>query len=113
MAKFEKSIYSLGFDELTDIILRAVRKGSATSTMEDRSDFFSGGARCRVMVFERYSMAGKNRVSMTVTLFQGDQGPIHVSAITAGGSTGLFMKWNTIGEQTFLSTLTPLLSNID
>lgn len=33
------------------------------------------------MVFERYSYMGGNRVSLNVTLFQADNGPVHVCAI--------------------------------
>lgn len=55
--------------------------------MEDSSDFQCGDARCSIRVFERYSWSGNNRVSMNVTLFQGNDGRIQLSAITAGTMT--------------------------
>jgi hypothetical protein len=54
-----------------------------------------------VRVYERYSMAGGNRVSMNVTLI-GDDQKLFVSAITSGGSRAVLFKINTMGEHTFL-----------
>ena len=77
--------------------------------MEGWSDFQEQGCRCAVRVFERYSYLGGNRVSMSVTLFQSCGGPIHLSAITAGGSQALFFKVNTFGEDAFLDKFRELL----
>ena len=60
-------------------------------------------------VFERYSYAGGNRVSMNVTVFQNGTGPIHISAITSGGSQAMFFKINTWGEESFLATIEDLI----
>lgn len=83
--------------------------GSVSASLEDASDFRSGEAQCSVRVFERYSYAGGNRVSLSVTLFQNGDGPIHLSAITAGGSQALFFKINTWGEENFLEKLRELI----
>ena len=83
--------------------------GSMSATLEDASDFRSGTARCSVRVFERYSYAGGNRVSLNITLFQNDKDPVQLSAITAGGSQAVFFKINTWGEETFLDKLIELL----
>ena len=69
----------------------------------------SGSTRCSVRVFERYSALGSNRVSLNVTLFQGADGTIHLSAITSGGSQAVFFKINTFGEEAFLNKLEQLL----
>jgi hypothetical protein len=60
-------------------------------------------------VFERYSYAGGNRVSLTVTLFQNGDEPIRLSAITTGGSQAVFFKINTWGEEAFLDKLRELV----
>ncbi len=72
-------------------------------------DIIDGDARCSVRVFERYSYAGGNRVSMNVTLFQNAGGPIYLSAITSGGSQAMLFKMNTLGEEAFLDKLRELL----
>ena len=108
MAKLERTLTG-NFDQILARIHSGVMGGSLSATLEDSSDFTGGGARCSVRVFERYSYAGGNRVSMNVTLFQAGDGPVQLSAITAGGSQALFFKINTWGEESFLDTLRALL----
>ena len=108
MAKLERTLTG-NFDQILARIHSGVMGGSLSATLEDSSDFRDGNARCSVRVFERYSYAGGNRVSMNVTLFQAGDGPVQLSAITAGGSQALFFKINTWGEESFLDTLRALL----
>lgn len=90
-------------------IEHGILQGSVSASLEDSSDFVSGSAKCSVRVFERYSYAGSNRVSLNVTLFQEGDGPIYLSAITAGGSQAVLFKINTWGEEAFLDKLRELL----
>ena len=108
MAKLEQTLQG-DFDSLLSRIETGVLDGSISASMEDSSDFRCGAARCSVRVFERYSSVGGNRVSMNVTLFQGDDGVIYLSAITAGGSQAVFFKINTWGEEAFLNKLREIL----
>lgn len=108
MAKIEQIING-NFEQLLRRIEDGIQAGSASATLEDMSDFRSGDAKCSVRVFERYSYAGGNRVSLSVTLFQNGNGPVHLSAITSGGSQAMFFKINTWGEETFLDKLRELL----
>ena len=110
MAKLE-TILAGSFDEWLNRIESGIINGSVTAELEDSSDFFSedGSSRCSVRVFERYSMIGENRVSLSVTLFQAAGGPIQCSAISSGGSQALFFKINTFGEEAFLEKLEELL----
>ena len=102
MAIWETTIRTGKFDALLPKLEQAVVDGSWSADLEDGSDFKDGEARCSVRVFERYSMMGGNRLSLTVTLFQNGEGPIRLSAITAGGSEAVFFKMNTLGEDAFL-----------
>ncbi len=108
MAKWEQTV-SGNFDEILGHIEQGILNGSMSATLEDKSDFSDGISRCSVRVFERYSYTGGNRVSLNVTLFQGANGVIHLSAISSGGSQALFFKFNTFGEQAFLDKLRELL----
>ncbi len=108
MAKMERMLYG-DFDMILSNIERGIMKSSVSASLEDRSDFISDGCRCSVRVFERYSALGSNRVSLSVTLFQGKDGTIHLSAITSGGSQAVFHKINTFGEQAFLDKLAEVL----
>lgn len=108
MAKLERTYHGENFDTILRKIENAVLNGSVSASLEDSSDFDTGTARCAVRVFERYSYAGGNRVSMNVTLFQSGE-LIYLTAITSGGSQAMFFKVNTWGEETFLDTLADAL----
>jgi len=103
MAKFECNIQG-DFATILATIDQGILQGSSSASLEDWSEFGWGDVRCGVRVYERYSMAGGNRVSLTVTLF-GAGMQYSLSGITAGGSQAMFWKVNTLGEETFLDEL--------
>ena len=103
MAKFTQVIHG-DFDRILKTIEEGVLDASVSATLEDSWDVREGDSRCAVRVFERYSYAGGNRVSMNVTLFQAGNA-VRLCAITSGGSQAMFFKVNTWGEETFLDTL--------
>lgn len=108
MAKFEKKI-SGNFDDVLKKIEEGIIGGSISATLEGSSDFALGKAKCSVRVFERYSAIGSNRVSLNIVLFQNDNSEIYISAITSGGSQGVILKVNTVGEKAFLNKLKEIL----
>ncbi len=107
MAKYETTLTG-DLYEIRHKIKDGIINGSVSASIEDCSDFETDGVKCSVMVFERYSYMGGNRVSMNVTLF-GKDGEVHVSAITSGGSQAVFFKVNTFGEEAFLEKLIEIL----
>ena len=108
MAKYESRLAG-DFDKILDDINTAVTTGSASASLEESSNFIADGGRCAVRVYERYSWSGGNRVSLNVTLFQSEDGPIHLSAITSGGSQAMCFIVNTWGEEAFLDKLREIL----
>ena len=107
MAKLEKTL-----NESFDSVLRRIDNAVMTSvsaTLEDSCDWRAENSRCSVLVYERYSWMGGNRVSMNVTLYQAGNGPVKLCAITSGGSQAMFFKVNTWGEESFLDTLSSML----
>lgn len=107
MAKFEAELRG-DYAQILSEIDNAVLNRSASATCEEKSNFASGNTRCAVRVYERYSYTGQNRVSMNVTLLETD-GRIFVSVITSGGSQAMLFKLNTLGEESFLETVTDIL----
>jgi len=100
MAKYERRLQG-NFDVFLKKLESGILKGSISASYEDGSDYTINDIRCAVRVYERYSMIGSNRVSMSITLIgHGDN--LFVSAITAGGSQAVFFKINTFGESSFL-----------
>ena len=110
MAKFTHTLGG-NFDTVLNRIEQGILDASVSATLEDGWDVRDGASRCAVRVFERYSYAGGNRVSMNIPLFQGD-GPIRLCAITSGGSQAVFFKVNTWGEAAFLDTLKAVVQNL-
>lgn len=108
MAKLEREL-NCNFDELLHRIENGIMNGSSTASLEDTSDFVDMNARCSVRVFERYSAMGGNRVSLNITLFQSENSPVKISAITSGGSQAMLFKINTFGESAFLDCLRDIL----
>ena len=110
MAKYEKVVYG-DFDSILEKLNDAVMSGSTSASYEDGSDFSQGDFRCAVRIYERYSWTGGNRVSMSLTL-AGRGGVFFLSAITSGGSQGMFFKMNTMGEEAFLETIAEVVDSL-
>lgn len=110
MAKYEKVVYG-DFDSILERLNDAVMSGSTSASYEDGSDFSQGDFRCAVRIYERYSWTGGNRVSMSLTL-AGSDGEYFLSAITSGGSQGMFFKMNTMGEEAFLETIAEVVDSL-
>ncbi|NLZ36555.1 MAG: hypothetical protein GX897_03650 [Clostridiales bacterium] len=109
MAKLEKTLTG-NIEQIASHIMQGILGGSISATLEDSSRFYGAdGSRCIVMVFERYSWLGGNRLSLNITLFSQSGGPVMLSAIASGGSQAMFIKFNTFGEEAFLAKLEELL----
>lgn len=109
MAKLERAVTG-DFDDVLDRIHQGVLNASMSASYEDGSDYAAAGIRCAVRVYERYSLSGGNRVSMSLTLV-GRGRDLFLSAITSGGSQAVFFKINTWGEEAFLDTLRQILDS--
>lgn len=103
MAKYEKFLRG-NFDTVLRLCENAVLSKSASASIEGSSDVEVQGSRVAVRVYERYSMLGGNRASLSFTLVgHGDE--LFLVAIASGGSQAVFFKINTFGEASFLETL--------
>lgn len=109
MAKIEKYLNG-DFDHLVRFVHDTVLSKSISATFEDSTDYAYNNMRVATRVYERYSFLGKNRVSLNVTII-GVENNLYCSAITSGGSQGVFLKINTFGESGFLNTLKDALDN--
>lgn len=107
MAKYERTLQG-DFDRALRYFHDGILSGSMSASFEDESYTMSAGVRCCVRVYERYSYSGGNRLSLTLMLV-GDGERLHVSAITSGGSQGVFLKFNTWGEHSFLDKFRELV----
>ena len=111
MAKYECRIAG-DFDRILKRLDDGILEGSMSASYEDGSDYAQGDFRCAIRVYERYSYAGGNRVSLNLTL-AGCRTDLFLSAITSGGSQAVFFKINTWGEEAFLDKLTEVVEQIN
>lgn len=109
MAKYECNLQG-DFDKLLNTLNSEILNKSMSASFEDGSNYSYNDVRCAVRVYERYSMMGGNRVSLSVTLI-GNDNNLFVSAITSGGSQAVFFKINTMGEEAFLDYVRKIVEN--
>lgn len=110
MAKYEKKVNG-NIDDILKQLDEAIMSRSASASFEGESDYQDGEFRTIVRVYERYSWTGSNRVSLTLVI-TGVPHEYLVSAITSGGSQGIFTKWNTLGESSFLETVIEVIDRL-
>ncbi|MBO4929912.1 MAG: hypothetical protein J6D61_05675 [Clostridia bacterium] len=103
MAKLECTLRG-SKNTILRMIDHQLMEGSFSASYEDGSDFSLGAVECAVRVYERYSIAGGNRVSLNITLF-GKDTVWKLSAVASGGSRAALFKMNTFGEKSFLQEL--------
>lgn len=111
MAKLERRFRG-DFNSVLNRLHQGIISGSATASFEDGSRCDIGDIKCAVRVYERYSMMGSNRVSLNITLIGAGE-ELFLSAITSGGSQGMFLKLNTIGEEAFLDKLESVINQLE
>ncbi len=109
MAKLEK-VLSCDLQTALETIESAVMN-SVSASLEDASDIVFEGGRCAVRVYERYSAFGSNRVSLNITALESG-GKVYLCAITSGGSQAMFFKVNTLGEESFLDSITGAVESL-
>jgi hypothetical protein len=100
MAKYE-SRFRGNFGDFLSYLENGILKGSVSASFEEGSDYERNDVRCAVRVYERYSVVGSSRLSLSIVLMGVDD-ELFVSAISAGGSQAVFFKINRIGEKSFL-----------
>lgn len=110
MAKYERRFRG-DFDTVLRWFHNGILNSSTTARFEDGSDYASGNVRCAVRVYGRYSVAGGNRLSLTLTLM-GTENSLFLSAFAAGGSQRIFFKFNTFGEEAFLDKVRKLAEEL-
>lgn len=90
--------------QLMDYLDNRILHGSMTASMEDSCAYEVNGVRCFLRVYERYSVIGSNRVSLSVMAIQHESN-LQLTAISSGGSQAMVLKMNTMGEYAFLEQL--------
>ncbi len=101
MARFQKTLTGdpkALVAHLDEVILG----GSITADRDEAIEQRVGDAGMMVLVYERYSAFGGNRLSLTVSILAVGR-ELAVTMVSAGGSQAVFFKMNVVGESTFLA----------
>ncbi len=99
------------FNRFADYLDNAILNGSMSASYEDGCTYKLGDLWISMRVYERYSYAGGNRVSLSIMLAEESNGFVRVCAVTSGGSQAMFFKLNTWGEEAFLEKLQKAVEN--
>lgn len=110
MAKYVKN-FNISFQRVKSFIENNFLNISSSITKEDEEVFSVNEISCALIVYERYSFLGGNRVSLSVMIV-GNSEASKVTMITSGGSQAVFFKLNTIGEESFLDSAIKMLDNL-
>ena len=88
-------------DALAAHLDQAITSGSVSASIESGGEFAIGDARMIVRTYERYSMAGGNRLTLSVSILAVGES-MEVALSTSGGSEAVFFKINRFGEDAFM-----------
>ncbi len=112
MPKLERTISGrYSFDEVLDYFHQNLLGGNISTSYEEGSQYYTGAVRCALRVYERYSIMGDGRLSLTLMLLE-NGGKIFMSAISAAGGRGVgkLVGW---GEDRFLDDLRVLADQLE
>lgn len=101
MATYHHPTISGDLAEFIGHVDAMITGSSVTAQLEAETRRSVGDAHMVVRAYERYSFTGSNRLTLTIAVLS-TNGTLEISAITSGGSTGMFWKINTFGEDAFL-----------
>ena len=103
MASYKKAITS-DLDHFLAYLDQELHESSMSLTKEEELATTIDDIKVIVLVYERYSYSGGNRLSLNITLVNKGN-DIDVLAATSGGSNAVLFKFNTWGEENFLGIL--------
>lgn len=92
MAKYERTV-SGKFEDVVKCLENAVLSSGATMNLVDESSYSSEGTNVIVKVYDKYFMRNGNRASLSLTVV-GQNDSIFISAIGAGGGSGIIFNYS-------------------
>lgn len=110
MAKYRNRINGK-FEKIREHIKKEILSTSSSASLEEEETIYINNIKIAILAFERYSYSGGNRLSLTVTIIA-EENNIDIVGISTGGSNGIFMKFNTWGEDAFLDKLKQAINKL-
>ncbi|GAA0339462.1 hypothetical protein GCM10008967_32240 [Bacillus carboniphilus] len=92
MAKYEKTIIG-EFEKVVNHLENDIRNSGISMNLVDESNYTMGETKVAVRVYDKYFMRNGNRTSLSLTVVGSDNN-IFISAIGAGGGSGVFLNFS-------------------
>ncbi|MBP2242968.1 hypothetical protein J2Z40_003550 [Cytobacillus eiseniae] len=92
MAKYENTLTG-EFEKVVKHLENDISISASTMNLVDESNYTIGLTKIAVRVYDKYFMRNGNRASLSLTVV-GDNGMIFVSAIGAGGGSGILFNFS-------------------
>ncbi|MDZ5472938.1 DUF6054 family protein [Bacillus sp. 31A1R] len=97
MAKYEKTIIGQ-FEKVVNQLQSDISNSGISMNLVDESNYSIGDTKIAVRVYDKYFMRNGNRASLSLTVV-GSNSNIYISAIGAGGGSGVFLNFS-LGAET-------------
>ncbi len=92
MAKYEKTING-DFEKVVNQLQNDIGRNGISMNLVDESNYTIGDTKVAVRVYDKYFMRNGNRASLSLTVV-GSNSEIYISAIGAGGGSGVFFNFS-------------------
>lgn len=92
MAKYETTIIGQ-FEEVVNHLENDISNSGISMKLVDESNYKNGDIKIAVRVYDKYFMRNGNRASLSLTVV-GSNNTIYISAIGAGGGSGVFLNFS-------------------
>lgn len=97
MAKYENTLTG-EFEEVVKRLENDIGNSGITMNLVDESNYTFGATKIAVRVYDKYFMRNGNRASLSLTVV-GDNREIFISAIGAGGGSGILFNFSLGAEE--------------
>lgn len=110
MAKYEKQIKG-NFEETLSILDSSIMERFSMNLV-DESDLVLGDVKIGVRVYDKYYFRNDSRASLNLTVV-GEGDDLIISAIGAGGGSGIIFNFSLGAEEDMVSTVESIVRNIE
>lgn len=111
MAKFEKTIIG-EFETVVNRLENDIGNSGISMKLIDESNYTMGNSKIAVRVYDKYFMRNGNRASLSLTIV-GFGSNIFISAIGAGGGSGVFLSFSLGAEDELVEIVQKSIEQIE
>jgi hypothetical protein len=111
MAKYEKTIIGQ-FEKVVKHLENYIGNSGISMNLVDESNYTTGDTKIAVRVYDKYFARNGNRASLSLTV-AGYGSNIFISAIGAGGGSGIFLNFSLGAEDDMVAIVQESIEQIE